>query len=304
MTRHFLRDDDLNSEEQSRVIAHAIELKKNRFADRSFDGPKSVALIFDKTSTRTRLSFSVGVSEMGGYPMLIDSQTSQLSKNETIADTARVLGPQVAQIMWRTFDQSNLEEMAKHSGVPVISGLSDDFHPCQLLADLQTITEHFGKTKGLTVAYAGDGKNNMANSYLLAGAIAGMNVKIAAPSGYQPDPAVVALANSLGDGEILVTEDVSLAVTNADVVTTDTWVSMGMENTQAQRVSDLQNYRIDEKLFNLASPKAIFLHCLPAYRGNEVTTEVIDGERSLVWQQAENRLHAQKALMSFLANND
>lgn len=304
MTRHFLRDDDLNSEEQSRVIAHAIELKKNRFADRSFDGPKSVALIFDKTSTRTRLSFSVGVSEMGGYPMLIDSQTSQLSKNETIADTARVLGPQVAQIMWRTFDQSNLEEMAKHSGVPVISGLSDDFHPCQLLADLQTITEHFGKTKGLTVAYAGDGKNNMANSYLLAGAIAGMNVKIAAPSGYQPDPAVVALANSLGDGEILVTEDVSLAVTNADVVTTDTWVSMGMENTQAQRVNDLQNYRIDEKLFNLASPKAIFLHCLPAYRGNEVTTEVIDGERSLVWQQAENRLHAQKALMSFLANND
>ena len=304
MTRHFLRDDDLNSEEQSRVIAHAIELKKNRFADRSFDGPKSVALIFDKTSTRTRLSFSVGVSEMGGYPMLIDSQTSQLSKNETIADTARVLGPQVAQIMWRTFDQSNLEEMAKYSGVPVISGLSDDFHPCQLLADLQTITEHFGKTKGLTVAYAGDGKNNMANSYLLAGAIAGMNVKIAAPSGYQPDPAVVALANSLGDGEILVTEDVSLAVTNADVVTTDTWVSMGMENTQAQRVNDLQNYRIDEKLFNLASPKAIFLHCLPAYRGNEVTTEVIDGERSLVWQQAENRLHAQKALMSFLANND
>lgn len=304
MTRHFLRDDDLNSEEQSRVIAHAIELKKNRFADRSFDGPKSVALIFDKTSTRTRLSFSVGVSEMGGYPMLIDSQTSQLSKNETIADTARVLGPQVAQIMWRTFDQSNLEEMAKHSGVPVISGLSDDFHPCQLLADLQTITEHFGKTKGLTVAYAGDGNNNIANSYLLAGAIAGMNVKIAAPSGYQPDPAVVALANSLGDGEILVTEDVSLAVTNADVVTTDTWVSMGMENTQAQRVSDLQNYRIDEKLFNLASPKAIFLHCLPAYRGNEVTTEVIDGERSLVWQQAENRLHAQKALMSFLANND
>mgnify|MGYP001059079487 FL=1 len=304
MTRHFLRDDDLNSEEQSRVIAHAIELKKNRFADRSFDGPKSVALIFDKTSTRTRLSFSVGVSEMGGYPMLIDSQTSQLSKNETIADTARVLGPQVAQIMWRTFDQSNLEEMAKYSGVPVISGLSDDFHPCQLLADLQTITEHFGKTKGLTVAYAGDGNNNMANSYLLAGAIAGMNVKIAAPSGYQPDPAVVALANSLGDGEILVTEDVSLAVTNADVVTTDTWVSMGMENTQAQRVSDLQNYRIDEKLFNLASPKAIFLHCLPAYRGNEVTTEVIDGERSLVWQQAENRLHAQKALMSFLANND
>ena len=304
MTRHFLRDDDLNSEEQSRVIAHAIELKKNRFADRSFDGPKSIALIFDKTSTRTRLSFSVGVSEMGGYPMLIDSQTSQLSKNETIADTARVLGAQVAQIMWRTFDQSNLEEMAKYSGVPVISGLSDDFHPCQLLADLQTITEHFGKTKGLTVAYAGDGNNNMANSYLLAGAIAGMNVKIAAPSGYQPDPAVVALANSLGDGEILVTEDVSLAVTNADVVTTDTWVSMGMENTQAQRVSDLQNYRIDEKLFNLASPKAIFLHCLPAYRGNEVTTEVIDGERSLVWQQAENRLHAQKALMSFLANND
>ncbi len=267
-------------------------------------GPKSVALIFDKTSTRTRVSFSVGVSEMGGYPLLIDSQSSQLAKSESIADTARVLGRQVSQIMWRTFAQSNLEEMAQHAGVPVISGLSDDYHPCQLLADLQTITEHFGKTEGLKVAYLGDGANNIANSYLLATAMAGMNVSIAAPKNYQPDEKVVARARELATGEILVTSDPVEAVSGADIVTTDTWVSMGMEAQQAERISDLQDYRVDEKLFEKASSEAIFLHCLPAYRGNEVTAEVIDGKRSLVWQQAENRLHAQKALMSFLANND
>ncbi|MDR9443709.1 MAG: ornithine carbamoyltransferase [Microbacteriaceae bacterium] len=303
MTRHFLKDDDLSSSEQAAVITHAIELKANRFLDRSFEGPKSVALIFDKTSTRTRVSFSVGVSEMGGYPMLIDSQSSQLAKSESIADTARVLGKQVSQIMWRTFAQSNLEEMADYAGVPVISGLSDDYHPCQLLADLQTITEHFGKTEGMTVAYVGDGANNIANSYLLAGAIAGMNIRIAAPAGYQPDESIVARARELAKGEILITSDPQIAVKDADVVTTDTWVSMGMEDSQAKRIADLEDYRVDEKLFNLANQDAIFLHCLPAYRGNEVTAEVIDGERSLIWQQAENRLHAQKALMSFLANN-
>jgi len=304
MTRHFLKDDDISPQEQGEIIASAIKLKSNRFADRSFEGPKSVALIFDKTSTRTRVSFSVGVSEMGGYPLLIDSQSSQLAKSESIADTARVLGRQVSQIMWRTFAQSNLEEMAQHAGVPVISGLSDDYHPCQLLADLQTITEHFGKTEGLKVAYLGDGANNIANSYLLAGAMAGMSVSIAAPTNYQPDEKVVARARKLATGKILVTTDPVEAVSGADIVTTDTWVSMGMEAEQAERISDLQDYRVDEKLFEKASSEAIFLHCLPAYRGNEVTAEVIDGERSLVWQQAENRLHAQKALMSFLANND
>ena len=304
MTRHFLKDDDISPQEQAQIIASAIKLKSNRFADRSFEGPKSVALIFDKTSTRTRVSFSVGVSEMGGYPLLIDSQSSQLAKSESIADTARVLGRQVSQIMWRTFAQSNLEEMAQHAGVPVISGLSDDYHPCQLLADLQTITEHFGKTEGLKVAYLGDGANNIANSYLLAAAMAGMNVSIAAPANYQPDEKVVARARELGTGEILVTSDPVEAVSGADIVTTDTWVSMGMEAEQSERISDLQDYRVDEKLFEKASSEAIFLHCLPAYRGNEVTAEVIDGKRSLVWQQAENRLHAQKALMSFLANND
>ena len=299
-----MRDDDLTAVEQSLIISKAIELKLNRFSDRSFEGPKSVALIFDKTSTRTRVSFSVGVSEMGGYPLLIDAQSSQLSKNESIADTARVLGRQVSQIMWRTFAQDNLEQMAQHAGVPVINGLSDDFHPCQLLADLQTITEHFGQTEGLSVAYIGDGANNISNSYLLAGAIAGMNVRIGAPAGYQPSPELVTKAKNLGSGEILVTDDVELAVAGADVVTTDTFVSMGMEENQQQRLADLKNYQVDEKLFSLASPEAIFLHCLPAYRGKEVTSEVIDGARSLVWQQAENRLHAQKALMSFLANND
>ncbi len=304
MTRHFLKDDDISPQEQAQIIASAIKLKSNRFADRSFEGPKSVALIFDKTSTRTRVSFSVGVSEMGGYPLLIDSQSSQLAKSESIADTAKVLGRQVSQIMWRTFAQSNLEEMAQHAGVPVISGLSDDYHPCQLLADLQTITEHFGKTEGLKVAYLGDGANNIANSYLLAATMAGMNVSIAARANYQPDEKVVARARELATGEILVTSDPVEALSGADIVTTDTWVSMGMEAQQAERIADLQDYRVDEKLFEKASSEAIFLHCLPAYRGNEVTAEVIDGKRSLVWQQAENRLHAQKALMSFLANND
>ena len=303
MTRHFLKDDDITAVEQAAIIAHAIELKADRFQDRSFEGPKSIALIFDKTSTRTRVSFSVGVSEMGGYPLLIDSQSSQLAKSESIADTARVLGRQVSQIMWRTFAQANLEEMAKHAGVPVISGLSDDYHPCQLLADLQTITEHFGKTEGLTVAYVGDGANNIANSYLLAGALAGMNVRIAAPEGYQPNASIISRARELAKGDIHVTTDPEEAVSGADIVTTDTWVSMGMEDSQAQRISDLQGYRVDEKLLNQANADSIFLHCLPAYRGNEVSSEVIDGKRSLVWQQAENRLHAQKALMSFLANN-
>jgi Ornithine carbamoyltransferase len=241
MTRHFLKDDDISPQEQSQIIASAIKLKSNRFADRSFEGPKSVSLIFDKTSTRTRVSFSVGVREMGGYPMLIDWQSSQLAKSESICDTAKVLGRQVSQIMWRTFAQSNLEEMAQHAGVPVISGLSDDYHPCQLLADLQTIIEHFGKSEGLKVAYIGDGANNIANSYLLAGAMAGMNVSIAAHENYQPDETVVARARELAAGEILVTTDPGEAVSGADIVTTDTWVSMGMEAQQAERIAHLQD---------------------------------------------------------------
>ena len=303
MIRHFLKDDDISPEEQSEILDHAIALKQDRFADRSFEGPKTVAMIFDKTSTRTRVSFSVGISEMGGFPLVIDSQSSQMAKSESIADTARVLTRQVSQIMWRTYEQSNLEEMAKHSTVPVISGLSDDYHPCQLLADLQTIKEHFGKTQGLTVAYVGDGANNVANSYLLAGAMAGMNVRIASPEGYLPSGEVVNRAKQLATGDIVVTSDPAEAVSGADVVTTDTWVSMGAESEKSQRIKDLEAYRVDENLFSQASTEAVFLHCLPAYRGNEVTAGVIDGERSLVWQQAENRLHAQKAVMSFLAKN-
>lgn len=303
MIRHFLKDDDISPEEQSEILEHAIELKKDRFADRSFEGPQTVAMIFDKTSTRTRVSFSVGISEMGGFPMVIDLQSSQMAKSESISDTARVLARQVSQIIWRTYQQSNLEQMAEYSTVPVISGLSDDYHPCQLLADLQTIKEHFGKTHGLTVAYVGDGANNVANSYLLAGAMAGMNVRIASPLGYQPSENVVKRSKQLAIGEILVTTDPVEAVRGADVVTTDTWVSMGAETEKVQRIKDLGHYQVDEKLFAQANRDAVFLHCLPAYRGKEVAAGVIDGERSLVWQQAENRLHAQKAVMSFLARN-
>lgn len=305
MVRHFIRDDELSFEEQSQVLELASFLKLNRYAEKPFAGPQTVALLFDKTSTRTRVSFSVGVSDLGGVPLVLDSQTTQLSKKESVADTTRVLDRQVAQIVWRTYEQSNLESMSDISTVPVINSLSDQFHPCQLLADLQTIREHFGSTKGLKVAYLGDGDNNIANSYLLAAAIAGMSVSIAAPKGYQPSADLVELAKQqLHPGQVIeIVEDPLAAVTSAQVVTTDTWVSMGMEQDQKTRVKDLEAYTVNRELMAHADSEAVFLHCLPAYRGQEVEAEVIDGHQSLVWDQAENRLHAQKALMTFLARH-
>jgi ornithine carbamoyltransferase len=285
----------------------ALDLKVNRFSAKPFAGPQTVAVIFDKTSTRTRVSFAVGIADLGGVPLIIDSGSSQLGKKESVADTARVLERQVAQIVWRTYAQAGLEEMAANSKVPVINSLSDDWHPCQLLADLLTIREEFGKTEGLKLAYIGDAANNMGNSYLVACALAGMSVSVAAPVGFQPAADVVARAQQIArqfGQQIAIYEDPALAVADADVVTTDTWVSMGMEAEKEQRVKTFAGYTVDAKLMAMAKPSAIFLHCLPAYRGYEVSAEVLDGPQSRIWDEAENRLHAQKALMLWLSRQN
>ena len=303
MVRHFLKDDDITAAEQSEILDLAIALKAAPYSRRPYEGPKTVALIFDKTSTRTRVSFSVGVADLGGVPLVIDTGTSQMGKKESVADTARVLDRQVAAIVWRTYAHSGLEEMAANSTVPVINSLSDDYHPCQILADLQTIREHKGSLKGLKFAYVGDSSNNMANSYLIGMALAGMHVAVAGPSGYLPNAAVVARAQESAaqqGGSVLVTTNAAEAVAGADAVATDTWISMGQEAEKEQRVKDFAGFTIDAALMANAKPDAIFLHCLPAYRGYEVTADVIDGSQSVIWDEAENRLHAQKALLTWL----
>jgi ornithine carbamoyltransferase len=304
MVRHFLKDDDITALEQAEILRRALELKKAPYSVRPFEGPQTVALIFDKTSTRTRVSFAVGVSDLGGTPLIIDSQTSQMGGKESVADTARVLGRQVSQIVWRTYAHSGLEEMAAHAGVPVINSLSDDYHPCQILADLLTILEHKGKLAGLKIAYIGDAANNMANSYLIGCALAGMNVAVAGPAGYHPDHRIVARAELIAEqqgGSVEVFGEPIGAITDADIVVTDTWISMGQEAEKAQRIADFAGYTIDTELMKRAKPDAIFMHCLPAYRGYEVSAEVLDGPQSVIWDEAENRLHAQKALMAWLA---
>jgi len=298
--RHFLADDDLNPAEQAEVLALAARLKRDRFAERPLAGPQTVALLFDKPSTRTRVSFSVGVADLGGAPLVIDAAGSQLGRGEPVADTARVLGRQVAAVVWRTFAQSDLEEMAAHAGVPVVNSLTDLFHPCQILADLQTVAESKGSLAGLTLAYVGDGANNMAHSYALGGATAGLHVRIGTPATDLPDPAVLERAQRVEattGGSVQVTTDAVEAVRGADVVATDTWISMGQEGQEHERFTP---YAVTAELLAAAAPDAVVLHCLPAYRGKEIAAEVIDGPRSLVWDEAENRLHAQKALLVWL----
>jgi ornithine carbamoyltransferase len=304
MTRHFLRDDDLSPQEQAEVLELALKLKNDPYSVKPFAGPETVALIFDKTSTRTRVSFAVGVSDLGGAPLIMDSGTSQLGAKESVADTAKVLGRQVAMIVWRTFLQSGLEQMAANSKVPVINSLSDDFHPCQLLADLMTIQEKLGSLKGKVLAYIGDASNNMAHSYMLAGATAGMKIRIAGPQGYQPNPKIYRRAEEIAlqtGGSVDLYTDPKHALVDCDVVATDTWISMGQEAQKEQKLKDFAGFTLDSELMSIASPKAIVLHCLPAYRGYEIAAEVLDGPQSVVWDQAENRLHAQKALMVWLA---
>jgi ornithine carbamoyltransferase len=304
MVRHFLRDDDLNPAEQAEILDLAASLKSDRFSSKVFAGPQAVALIFDKPSTRTRVSFSVGVTELGGAPLVIDSATTQLASNEPVADTARVLDRQVSMIVWRTFAQSGLAEMAQNSKVPVVNSLSDEFHPCQLLADLMTGREKLGSLQGKVLSYIGDASNNMAHSYLLAGATAGMKIRIAGPAMYQPSAKVLEKAKQIAvstGGSVECYTDPKLALVDSDVVATDSWVSMGQQDQKTEKIKAFAGFRLDAELLAIAKPSAIVLHCLPAYRGLEITDEVIEGPQSVVWDQAENRLHAQKALMVWLA---
>ncbi len=304
MTRHFLRDDDLNSQEQGEILALAADLKAKRPAGpRPLDGPRTVALIFDKPSTRTRVSFSIGIAELGGYPLVIDAQNIQLGRGEPIEDTARVLDRQCAAIVWRTFGQERIEAMASASRVPVINALTDEFHPCQLLADLQTVRERKGHLTGLTMTYLGDAANNLAHSYLLAGTTAGMHVRIAGPPHHLPRADIVADAERIAagtGGSVMVTSNAVEAFTRADVLATDTWVSMGQEDEAAQRQQLFGAYSIDSAAMSLAADDAVVLHCLPAYRGKEIAADVIDGPQSIVWDEAEDRLHSQKALLTWL----
>ncbi|WP_129669206.1 ornithine carbamoyltransferase [Phytoactinopolyspora endophytica] len=301
--RHFLADDDLDPGELTEVLDLADEVKADRFARRPLDGPQAVAVIFDKHSTRTRVSFSVGIAELGGYPLVIDAQTSQMGRGEPIEDTARVLDRQCAAIVWRTFEQNRLAAMAAASSIPVVNALTDLYHPCQLLADLQTVRERKGTLAGLTLTYAGDGANNMAHSYLLAGANAGMHVRVAAPDGYAPDAAVLTRAAALAErtgGSVAHVVNPIDAFTGADVLATDTWVSMGQEGESADREAPFVPYALTSKALDAAAPEAMVLHCLPAYRGKEIAADVMDGPASAVWDEAENRLHAQKALLTWL----
>ncbi|MFC6354398.1 ornithine carbamoyltransferase [Rothia nasimurium] len=303
MVRHFLKDTDLTPAEQAQVLDLAASMKADRYGYKPLTGPQTAAVIFDKTSTRTRFSFHAGIAELGGNPLIVNPGEAQLGHKETISDTAKVISRMVSTIVWRTYAQAGLEEMAEHSRVPVINALSDDYHPCQILADLLTIREHKGKLAGLTMVYLGDAANNMANSYLLGGATAGMHVRIAGPEGYLPADSVVAEAQQRAaetGGSILVTTDPDQALTGADVVITDTWVSMGQEDEKEARTQVFKPYTVNTEAMNRADSSAIFLHCLPAYRGYEVTADVIDGPASVVFDEAENRIHAQKALMAFL----
>ena len=305
-TRHFLRDDDLTAEEQALVLQRALELKAAPFSRRPLEGPRTVAVVFDKPTLRTQVSFAGAITGLGGHPLVVDGNLAQIGTRESIADTARVLGPQSAAIVWRTFGQDRIEEMAAHAGVPVVNALTDDFHPCQILADLLTVTEHKGALPGLTLGYVGDGANNMAHSYLLGCALAGMHVRIGTPASHQPDATILARATEIAaaqGGSVLVTDDAAAAVEGVDVVVTDTWVSMGMEGEKGERqgaASPFVPYAVTQALMARAAVDAVFLHCLPAYRGFEVEAAVIDGPQSVVWDEAENRLHAQKALLSFL----
>jgi ornithine carbamoyltransferase len=297
MTRHFLADDDLTPREQTEVLELAEQQKRDPTGSRPL-ADKTVAVVFEKPSTRTRLSFEVGIVQLGGHPVIVDAGSTQLGRGETIEDTARVLSRYVDAVVIRTFGQERIEALAAASSVPVVNALTDSFHPCQVLADLQTIRERRGSTQGLTLGYLGDGANNMAASLLVGAAMAGMHVRVGAPAGYQPDPAVLDRARAFGT-DISVTDDPAELAAGADVLYTDVWVSMGQDDA-TQRLRDLAPYALDERAVAAASPDVVVLHCLPAHRGEEISAGALDGPHSAVWDEAENRLHAQKALLTWL----
>ncbi|WP_342319674.1 ornithine carbamoyltransferase [Corynebacterium mayonis] len=306
--RHFLADDDLTPAEQAEVLQLAAELKKSPLSRRPLEGPLSVAVLFDKTSTRTRFSFDAGIAQLGGHAIVTETGNSQMGKGETYHDTGAVLSRYVEAIVWRTYAHRNFLDMAKGSTVPIINALSDDLHPCQILADLQTCVENLCPAQGpqglsgKKVVYLGDGNNNMANSYMIGFATAGMDISIIGPEDFLPTDEFVTRARKRAaetGATVNVTSDIA-EVEGADVVITDTWVSMGMEDDGKDRRTPFLPYQVNQDVMRRAARDAIFLHCLPAYRGSEVTAEVIDGPASRVFDEAENRLHAQKALLVWL----
>jgi len=302
--KHFLKDDDLTVAEQAEVLDLAAKMKADRRGFPALAGPQSVAVVFEKPSTRTRLSFDIGIAELGGHSVVIDAQSTQLGRGETVADTARVLSRYVSAIVIRTFGDDRIEELAAHANVPVVNALTDGWHPCQLLADLQTIAEH-KPLKGTSIAYLGDAAFNMGNSTVIACSMAGMHVRVGAPEGYQPAAEILERAaqiNAGTGGSVTVTTDPVEAIAGADVVSTDAWVSMGMADSE-KRIHALSRYQLNGELLAHAAADAIVLHCLPAHRGEEITDEVMDGPRSRVFDQAENRLHAQKALLAWLVKD-
>lgn len=301
MTKHFLALHDYSKAELDAMLEMAADLKgkqRRGVPHRLLDG-RTVALIFEKASTRTRVSFEVGVFQLGGHGLFMSSGNSQMGRGEPIKDTARVMARYCDGVMIRTYGQEIVEEFARYSDVPVINGLTDLFHPCQIMADLQTVIERKGGYQGLVFAWVGDG-NNMANTWIEAAAIFGFDLLLACPAGYEPDRQVMLWAQEKAPGRISLTADPKVAVAGADVINTDVWASMGQEAEQKEREKAFAGYCVDDALMSLAKPDAIVLHCLPAHRGEEISDSVIEGENSVVWDEAENRLHIQKAIMATL----
>ncbi len=301
--RHFLTLNDFTKDEIYEIIELSKkikeEVKSGKIIHRMKD--KSLAMIFEKSSTRTRVSFEVGMTQLGGHALFLSSKDTQLGRGEPVKDTARVISRMVDLVMIRTFKQSDIEEFANYSKVPVINGLTDEFHPVQLMADYLTMME-FGKTKNPVVAYIGDG-NNMTHSWLMLASKLGFELRIATPKNYEVNSKIlnIALNNAKTSGaKIIIENNPSIAIKNADVVTTDTWASMGQESEKKQREIDFKGFQINKKIMSLAKKDAIFLHCLPAYRGQEVSEDVLEGKQSVIFEEAENRLHAQKGIMAWL----
>ncbi|RMD85041.1 MAG: ornithine carbamoyltransferase [Lentisphaerae bacterium] len=299
MSKHLLSLFDYTPETLADVLALADTLKQRRGSEFMADtlAGKSIAMIFSKSSTRTRVSFEVAIRELGGFAMFFDKNALQLGRGEPISDTARVLNRYVHGIVIRYHSHADVEELARYSEIPVINALTDLYHPCQIVADLQTIRERFGKLAGVRIAYFGDGASNVARSLVLGAKLAGCHLTIASPEPYQPPVTFLNEASDIGPGTVEVTTKTDEAARDAEVLYTDVWVSMGFEDQAQERLAILQPYQVDARLMQMAAANAIFMHCLPAYRGKEVSAEVIDGPASVIYDEAENRLHAQKAIL-------
>ncbi len=297
MKKDFLSITDLSAEEYEDILTLAARLKRQRYAGvpHPLLAGKTLAMIFEKASTRTRMSFDVGMYDLGGYALYLNAKDTQLGRGETVADTARVMSRYVHGAIMRTYKHETITEFAKYASIPVINALSDKEHPCQIMADSLTLKEKFGDLNGLKIAWIGDG-NNVCNSLIMSSVQTGMEIAVGTPKGYEPDPAAVKFAKENG-GKVTVYDDPIRAVTDAHAIYTDTWISMGEEEIKETKLKDFVGYQLDTALLEKAATDALVLHCLPAHRGEEITDEVIDSMQSGVWDQAENRLHAQKAIL-------